>query len=83
LLDNEGAEVKEISSATGIDYRIVKIRIRIMFHNGDVTRSYDHHKKLWRYSWREQEVNVSNLFNSLLRNVRGQHGESKTQEARV
>lgn len=46
LLDNEGAEVKEISAATGVDYRIVKSRIRIMFHNGDVTRSYDHHKKL-------------------------------------
>lgn len=83
LLDNAGAEVKEISAATDIDYRIVKSRIRIMFHNGDVTRSYDHHKKLWRYSWREQEVNVRNLFNSLLRIARGQHGKSQTQEARV
>lgn len=81
LLDNAGAEVKEISAATGIDYRIVKSRIRIMFHNGDVTRSYDHHKKLWRYSWREQEVNVSNLFNSLLRSARGHHGKGETQEA--
>ena len=81
LLDNEGAEVKEISAATGINYRIVKSRIRIMFHNGDVTRSYDHHKKLWRYSWREQEVNVSNLFDSLLRNARGHHGEIQAQEA--
>lgn len=83
LLDNAGAEVKEISVATGIDYRIVKSRIRIMFHNDDVTRSYDHHKKLWRYSWHQKEVNVSNLFNSLLRSVRGKHGESETQEARV
>lgn len=83
LLDNAGAEVKEISVATGIDYRIVKSRIRIMFHNGDVTRRYDHHKKLWRYSWHEKEVNVSNLFNSLLRSARGQHGKSETQEARV
>lgn len=83
MIDNAGAEVKEISAATGLDYRIVKSRIRIMFHNGDVTRSYDHHKKLWRYSWREQEVNVGNLFNSLLRNARSHHGESETQEARV
>lgn len=83
LIDNAGAEVKEISSSTGVDYRIVKSRIRIMFHNGDVTRSYDHHKKLWRYSWQEREVNVSNLFNSLLRSARGQHGKSETQEARV
>ena len=83
LLDNAGAEVKEISTATGIDYRIVKSRIRIMFHNGDVTRSYDHHKKLWRYSWQEQEVNVSNLFNSLLLSARGRHGKSQTQESRV
>ena len=83
LIDNAGAEAKEISSSTGIDYRIVKSRIRIMFHNGDVTRSYDNHKKLWRYSWQEHEVNVSNLFNSLLRSARGQHGKSETQEARV
>ena len=83
MLDNAGAEVKEISVATDIDYRIVKSRIRIMFHNGDVTRRYDHHKKLWRYSWREQEVNVGNLFSSLLRNIRGRHGESQTQEAGV
>ncbi len=55
LLDNAGAEVKDISSATGIDYRIVKSRIRIMFHNGDVTRSYDHHKKLWRYYGRSRK----------------------------
>ena len=83
LIDNAGAEVKEISAATGIDYRIVKSRIRIMLHNGDVTRSYDQHKKLWRYPWKEKEVNVSNLFNSLLRNARGRHGKSETQETRV
>lgn len=83
LLDNAGTEVKEISSASGIDYRIVKSRIRIMFQNGDVTRSYDNHKKLWRYSWKQQEVNVSSLFNSLLRNVRCHNGESQTQEARA
>lgn len=31
LLDNSGAEVKEVSSATGIDYRIVKAASALCF----------------------------------------------------
>lgn len=38
------------------------------------TTTHRLHEKLWRYSWCGQEVNVSNMFNSLLRGARGQHG---------